>query len=212
MISILNGRLLFVLSFALCGASIAIGCSESDDRSVCDVITSKYRRCNLIDSTANFNCIEPESVADLCLSKCFTNATCSELHNALCLESTTLLNKCYDQCDYATSSETDIDCGNGETYTERDRCDDYEDCSNGADEENCPHFTCKSGETISLAFRCDGETDCDDESDEMSCPTFRCKNGEIISQDSRCDGYDDCSDESDELNCPKSLGDVLTCY
>jgi hypothetical protein len=212
MISILNGRLLFVLAVGLCGASIAIGCSESDEQSGCDAITSRYRSCNLIDSTATFACIEPESAADLCISKCFTSATCAEIHNALCLESRALLEKCNDQCGYATSNETDIDCGDGETYTEWERCDDYEDCSNGADERNCPHFTCKSGEVISLEYRCDGDLDCDDDSDEMGCPTFRCKNGDTIPQDSRCDGFDDCSDESDEWNCPKSLGDVLTCY
>ncbi|XP_066923564.1 low-density lipoprotein receptor class A domain-containing protein 3-like isoform X2 [Clytia hemisphaerica] len=113
-----------------------------------------------------------------------------------------------------------FDCKlNGKCIPKHWRCDDYNDCRNNLDEQDCP-FKCKSGQlkcsTEDRCFTrnqiCDGINQCTDGSDETTCPfiirqcpnstNFECKNGKnCIVKEWKCDGEKDCVDGSDEENC-----------
>ena len=75
-------------------------------------------------------------------------------------------------------------CEDGETacsdgsacFSEQDRCDEFSDCDDDSDEQNC-QSTCDDGEFLCAdddtcypnLYWCDGQEDCSDGSDEASC-------------------------------------------
>ena len=71
-----------------------------------------------------------------------------------------------------------IACSDGSgCFAEADLCDNFQDCADNSDEENCPSITCSDDEFLCedddicfpLSYRCDGQEDCFDGSDEQSC-------------------------------------------
>ncbi|NXN98396.1 LRP2 protein, partial [Rhinopomastus cyanomelas] len=113
-------------------------------------------------------------------------------------------------------------CLNGQCISERWKCDNDNDCSDGSDElesvcafHTCQPtaFTCGNGRCVPYHYRCDHYNDCGDNSDEVGClfrtcdshTEFTCNNGRCISLQYVCNGVNNCYDNgtSDERNCPE---------
>lgn len=85
-----------------------------------------------------------------------------------------------------------FNCGDGHCIYKTWTCDGDQDCTNGADELNCPNITAipprKPGINVLPADVCH---------DWM----FKCSNQKCIPYWWKCDGVNDCGDSSDELGC-----------
>lgn len=120
-------------------------------------------------------------------------------------------------------------CDNGACISKRFVCDNYQDCSKGEDEDNCPiikscsynSFKCRiDGTCLPMEKYCNKVDDCVDKSDEdcsfklnlssntsNNCASnlglFICDNT-CFALMNLCDGKQDCYDGTDEENCNKT--------
>lgn len=98
-------------------------------------------------------------------------------------------------------------CGDGQIIADVWVCNGFQECANGADEEQeCATESCADGTMILPEWICDDFPDCVDGSDEAGCPApFQCEDGQTIPQNWVCDNEIDCPDGSDEQqDCPET--------
>nr|CAD7589934.1 unnamed protein product [Timema genevievae] len=134
---------------------------------------------------------------------------------------------------------TEFMCGEGVCIDSKQHCDNYYDCRDFSDEQNCfgcqsNEFQCGSGECVPQSNLCNGNYDCHDGSDEHGCetsprptlptvtprPTPQCPTGQsacrtgnqCVPRSAICDGRYDCQDFSDEDDCGSKEGLNLKTY
>lgn len=166
----------------------AIGLEETSDGpgaggGSCAQALSKLKTCGFSFMPAGVDPCATVTEEDACTIQCISSASCADLTRLYCTDTLPSTQdpifQCFSQCS-GDASGTPIACGVGESYGASERCDGFADCSDGADELNCPTFACGDGTTVPEDFRCDGASDCENGADEAGCPPevdLFCPNG-----------------------------------
>ncbi|XP_052762584.1 neurofascin-like [Mya arenaria] len=93
--------------------------------------------------------------------------------------------------------------GFSQCVPEKQVCDSSPDCSNDADERNCP-ASCGEGQKVCNGACISFIDDCiPAPANVCEYPNFECANGKgCLPKAQKCDGPTQCQDKSDELGCP----------
>ena len=181
------------------------GCSNDDDgggSGTCATFVSKLQECGLL-SAGKLACTDADYDSTRCELQCFREARCEDIQSWAC--GTGVANgiiSCLAYCD-----EPSFECADARLVVPEDaKCDGYDDCWDGSDEEGCPagtYFECEDGlHHVAMSDKCNGRQDCDDGSDELGCNTndwFHCRDGSgELHPDYVCDTERNCEDGSDE--------------
>lgn len=191
------GRRVRFFSIAFCLVVGSVACSSD---SAIDQVLAKWQSCGVL-SSGRLPDFHPDA-GDQCWAQCVLDRAtgCSDYQAALCgTGSSTLDEDCSVLCEHVG----EFTCSDGSTVASYKRCDGYEDCSDGGDEQGCGDrlFTCSDRSTVASDDRCDGYNDCSDGGDELGCAMFTYRSGEQVPTSYVCDFDEDCSDGSDEAGC-----------
>jgi len=144
------------------------GGDKTDAELLADV-TAKMKACNLWQPSDEKIVIEDDF--DRCGARCTLDSSCDVLHELVCSDDFNVASPyyaCLRKC--PISPKDGFACKGGKKIPHVAVCDGEEDCSDGADEQDCEPFVCEDGEEITPAFvECDGFEDCGDGSDEKGC-------------------------------------------
>jgi hypothetical protein len=141
-------------------------CSTPGQGVLCSETSEALSGCGLLDGPTFQRCVEGVPARD-CELACLSSSSCTELDEYYCGSSVPVaIADCFSTCD---SLAQEFSCGSGELIPSTWQCDDYPDCIDDSDENNCD-FQCPDGVTIvDFTWLCDGYPDCTGGEDELGC-------------------------------------------
>jgi Low-density lipoprotein receptor domain class A len=161
---------------------------------------TRLRECGIVGEGRFEGCVNYNDAAEVCEIRCIEEGSCTDLEVLFCSATQNPIWGCFREC----RGIPDFVCSDGTVAPPYGRCDATLQCSDGADEANCPivgGYKCRNiDQFVPYDMLCDGERDCSDGSDELSdcLPTVTCADGTELLPWFYCNGIVDCSDGVDE--------------